>query len=417
MEPLSGLADAAGILARLDTLAGCTDQQGEITRLFLSPAHRQAVALIQCWMEQAGLEARLDDSGSVVGIRQGPVEGGPRLLIGSHIDTVRRAGRYDGCLGVMLGIALAARLRDVVLPYTLEIRAFGDEEGVRFPVTLTGAKAAAGAFDPVWLDVRDADGVSLGEALTGFGLETHVLLEGSCTARGAFAYLEVHIEQGPVLESAGAPLGIVTAINGAARFEVQVTGQAGHAGTVPMGQRRDALVAAASMVLAVQKVALAHPGVVATVGRMLVSPGAINVIPGGCVFSIDLRAAEDSVRDRAEAAISQALRAAAALHKTEIAIRRTHSAPATACDSRLQTHLADAVKSLGLPVLSLPSGAGHDAMAMAAICPVGMLFVRCAGGISHHPDEAVTESDVTAALDAMTVALRNLDPSGFLRPD
>jgi allantoate deiminase len=420
MDTLSHLVDAAwdaaGIMARLDMLASCTDTPGEITRLFLSPAHRRAVAMVSEWMVQAGLEARLDPSGSVVGSKPGVLPGGPRLLIGSHIDTVRRAGRYDGCLGVVLAIALAARLRDVALPYTLEIRAFGDEEGVRFPVTLTGAKATAGAFEAAWLAVEDADGVSLGEALAGFGLQNGLLLDGACTARDAFAYLEVHIEQGPVLENLGAPLGIVTAINGAARFEVEVIGQAGHAGTVPMDQRRDALVAAASMVLAVNRVALENPGVVATVGRLLVSPGATNVIPGRCVFTIDLRAAEDSLRDRAEAQIGRALEGLAASCGVEVSLRRTHSAAATRCDPRLQALLAGAVESIGLPVFALPSGAGHDAMAVAALCPVGMLFVRCAGGVSHHPDEAVTEADVAAALDAMTVALRNLDPSGFSQP-
>jgi allantoate deiminase len=402
--------NAAGVMARLDALAQCTDQPGEITRLFLSPAHRRAVTLVQGWMEEAGLEVGLDASGTVVGVRQGA---GPRLLIGSHIDSVRRAGRYDGCLGVVLGIALAARLRGEALPYTLEIRAFGDEEGVRFPVTLTGAKATAGAFDPAWLDLRDADGVSLREALVAFGLNTQDLLKGVCTARDAFAYLEAHIEQGPVLESHGEALGVVTAINGAARFEVRVMGQAGHAGTVPMGQRRDALLAAAAMVLAVQRVALAQPGVVATVGKLAVSPGAANVIPGGCVFSIDLRAAEDGVRDRAEAALRHELAAEAAAYGTSMVIERTHAAPATACDPRLQALLAKAIAAGGGAAPSLPSGAGHDAMAVAALCPVGMLFVRCAGGVSHHPDEAVSEADVAAALDAMTVTLRSLEPADF----
>jgi allantoate deiminase len=410
MDIVSIPADAAEIMARLDALALCTDQPGEITRLFLSPAHKQAAALVLGWMQQAGLTARLDASGTVVGVRQGAAPGAPRLLIGSHIDTVRRAGRYDGCLGVVLGIALAARLRNAPLPYTLEIRAFGDEEGVRFPVTLTGAKAAAGAFDPAWLDVQDAEGISLGQALRAFGLEPGRLLEGECTAQGAFAYLEVHIEQGPVLERLGAPLGVVTAINGAARFEIEVTGQAGHAGTVPMDQRRDALVAAAAMVLAVDRVAHAHPGVVATVGRLAVSPGATNVIPGSCTFSIDLRADQDPLRNRAEAEMTTELQAIAASYGTGISVRCTHSAPATACDHRLQALLA---RAIGSPAPSLPSGAGHDAMAVAGLCPVGMLFVRCAGGISHHPDEAVSEADVALALDAMTVALRSLNPSDY----
>ncbi len=400
-------------MARLDLLAACTDQPGEITRLFLSPAHRQAAGLVRGWMGEAGLDTHMDASGTVIGVRPGASPRAPRLLIGSHIDTVRRAGRYDGCLGVILGIALAARLRNTNLPYALEIRAFGDEEGVRFPVTLTGAKAAAGKFDPAWLALMDTDGISLANGLECFGLDTQELLAGTCTAQDAFAYLEVHIEQGPVLEKLDAPLGIVTAINGAARFEVRVSGHAGHAGTVPMDQRRDALVAAAAMVLAVRRVAQSHSGVVATVGRLSVSPGAINVIPDACVFSIDVRAADDAVRSDAEDQLLQEMQDQAACYGTEISIARTHAAPAMQCDPRLQAHLARAVAAQGLPTPFLPSGAGHDAMAVASLCPVGMLFVRCAGGISHHPDEAVTESDVAAALDAMTTALRDLDPTTF----
>ncbi len=403
-------------MARLDALAACTDQTGEITRLFLSPAHRQAADLVRGWMKAAGLDAHIDDSGTVVGLRRGSAPGAPRLLIGSHIDTVRRAGRYDGCLGVVLGIALAARLRDVALPYTLEIRAFGDEEGVRFPVTLTGAKATAGKFEPAWLAVQDASGLSLADALRQFGLDTEKLLSGVCTADDAFAYLEVHIEQGPVLEKLGAPLGIVTAINGAARFEIRVAGQAGHAGTVPMDQRHDALVAAAAMVLAVRRVALAHTGVVATVGQFAVSPGAINVIPGNCLFTVDMRAADDAVRDAAEAQMRRDLQAEAARFGTQVSIVRTHAAPATQCDPRLRAHLARAVAHQGLPTPFLPSGAGHDAMAVASLCPVGMLFVRCAGGISHHPDEAISEGDVAAALDAMSAALQSLYPAEFATP-
>jgi allantoate deiminase len=406
--------DAAGLLARLDALAGCTDQPGEITRLFLSPAHRHAAALVRGWMAQAGLDAQMDACGTVVGVRQGSSPHTPRLLIGSHIDTVRRAGRYDGCLGVMLGIALAARLRDENLPYTLEIRAFGDEEGVRFPMTLTGAKATAGQFDPSWLAMRDTEGISLAEGLERFGLDPKSLSAGDCTARDAFAYLEVHIEQGPVLETLDLPLGIVTAINGAARFEVRVTGQAGHAGTVPMDARQDALVASAAMVLAIRSVALAHAGVVATVGKLAVLPGAANVIPGSCVFTVDLRAADDRVRDAAEDEIFREIRAEAMRYGTQVSIERTHAAPATRCDPRLQAHLARAIAAQGLQAHFLPSGAGHDAMAVASLCPVGMLFVRCAGGISHHPDEAVSESDVAAALDAMLTTLRHLHPAEFL---
>ncbi len=401
-------------MRRLDLLAACTEEEGKITRLFLTPAHAQGVALVRGWMEEAGLHTALDPSGTLVGTR--PVPDAPSLLIGSHIDTVRGAGRYDGCLGVVLGVALAARLRDTPLRYGLEIRAFGDEEGVRFPVTLTGAHATAGDFDPAWLEAADLDGIKLRQAMEKFGLDVQALVAGACTADHVFAYLEIHIEQGPVLEAANAPLGVVTAINGAKRFSVTLTGRAGHAGTVPMAARQDALVAAAEMVLAVRSVALAHQGVVATIGRLSVLPGAPNVIPGSCVFTIDLRAPDDGLRDTAEREIFAAFEALAASHGVRLDSACLHEAPATACDARLQAHLAKALSQNGFSPIHLPSGAGHDAMAVASLCPIGMLFVRCAGGISHHPDESVTEADVAAALDVMTHALQTLNPADFGTP-
>ena len=401
---------AAEIMARLDALAGCTEEAGVITRLFLTPAHARAIALVREWMERAGLAVRLDASGTLVGCSPAPSDA-PRLLLGSHIDSVRNAGRFDGCLGVVLAIALAGRARDLALPYALEVRAFGDEEGVRFPVTLTGAHAAAGTFDPAWLAVRDADCVSMGQALTAFGCDPQALASGVCRAQGAFAYVEVHIEQGPVLEAAGAPLGVVTAIAGATRLEVRVIGQAGHAGTVPMESRRDALAAACAMVLAVRETARAMSGVVATVGRLDVMPNAANVIAGACVFSMDLRAPDDANRRELEQRIVAALHRLAGEHDVTIAITRGHEAGATQCDARLQAVLAGAVAQAGWPVRHLASGAGHDAMAMAALCPVGMLFVRCAGGISHHPDESVSVEDVAAALEVMMTVLRTLVPA------
>jgi allantoate deiminase len=410
MPPLS---EAAEIMRRLDELATCTETPGEISRLFLTPAHAQAIALTRAWMQQAGLQTTLDPCGTLIGVLPGPSADAPVLLLGSHIDTVRQAGRYDGCLGVIIAIALAARARVFSLRYTIEIRAFGDEEGVRFPVTLTGAHATAGNFNPAWLAARDANDVTLATALENFGLNPEALAANTCAAQRSFAYLEIHIEQGPVLEAENAPLGVVTAINGATRFEVTVTGRAGHAGTVPMSQRQDALIAAAAMMLAIRDIACSLPNVVATVGRLNVSPGATNVIPGACQFTIDLRAPEDSMRELAQQHITAALHAAAAGNNVKLAIQQTHQAAAVTCDPRLQSTLAAAITASGLPVVHLPSGAGHDAMAIAALCPVGMLFVRCAGGISHHPDESVTESDVDAALRVMTLALQSLDPAGF----
>jgi allantoate deiminase len=400
-------------MARLDQLATCTEVAGGITRRFLTPAHRAAVDLVQGWMLQAGLQTTLDGSGTLVGRRPGAEVNAPLLILGSHIDSVRDAGRYDGCLGVVGAIAVAERLRDTALPYALEIRAFGDEEGVRFPVTLTGARATAGTFDAAWLLAADADGVSLGAALQEWGLDSGAI--GACQARNAFAYLELHIEQGPVLENAGAALGVVSAINGASRFRVSVRGRAGHAGTVPMGTRQDALVAAAAMILAVRQAALEHQGLVATVGQLSVQPNAVNVIPGACTFSLDLRAPHDKLREAVSIALRASLEDIAVAYGVSVDIVQTHVSGAVACDERLQAVLGIAIEAAGLPVHTLPSGAGHDAMALADLCPVGMLFVRCAGGISHHPDEAVLVEDVEVALNVLTRVLRALNPAEFAR--
>ncbi len=395
---------------RLAELAGATDEAGRITRLYLTRAHRRAIEFVEPWMREAGLSTSLDAAATLIGRRPGPRPDSPALLLGSHLDSVRDAGRYDGCLGVVTGIETLAALGDTPLPFAIELRAFGDEEGVRFPVTLTGAHATAGHFDPAWLDAVDDDGVTLARALAAFGAPTDI---ASARSRRAFAYLELHIEQGPVLERAHAPVGIVTAIAGAARHAVTVTGQAGHAGTVPMHGRRDALAAACAMILAVRDAAHAEDGVVATVGRIEAHPGAVNVIPGEVRFTIDLRAADDAARDRAWHHIDADLARIAAAEHVGLAIVRTHHARAVACDDRLQECLADAVAHAGQPIVRLPSGAGHDAMAVAALCPIGMLFVRCAGGLSHHPDEHVSTADIAAALDVLAHTIRHLDPASF----
>ena len=397
------MIQARRIQARLAQLAQCTDEPGRITRLFLSPAHRRAIELIDGWMTEAGLATTLDAAGTLVGTRPGP-PGAPTLLLGSHIDSVRDAGRYDGCLGVLAAIEAAGALD------AIEIRAFGDEEGVRFPVTLTGARATAGTFDPAWLDQQDADGITLDAARRAFQLPADI---GACKS-GAFAYLELHIEQGPVLEAHGVPVGIVTAISGTSRSLATILGRAGHAGTVPMVGREDALAAAAAMILAVRDIARAR-GIVATVGRIDAKPGAANVIAGEAAFTIDLRAPEDHLRLEAQAELDQALAAIAAREQVRLTIARTHQAPAVQCCPRLQRLLAAATRDAGHPVIHLPSGAGHDAMAIADLCPVGMLFVRCAGGISHHPAEHVTTDDIAVALDVLTRTLRTIDPADFAR--
>ena len=385
------------LMARLDALGRCSDEGRTLTRLYLSSAHAEAVGVLRGWMQAAGLATRLDAAATLIGRLEGPPDA-RTLLIGSHIDTVRDAGRFDGNLGVLCGLAALDRLRreGVRLPFAVELLAFGDEEGVRFPVTMTGSRAAAGIL-PIesQLAAQDADGITLGAALRAFGGDPEGLAAAAYRPERVIGFIEVHIEQGPVLEQAGLALGVVSAINGARRFTVSVTGRAGHAGTVPMTERQDALAAACEMVVAVRQAALERPG-------------AVNVIAGWAEFSVDVRASEDARRDDAVAAVQAAFAAVARSHRVDHAVRAGFSAPAVACTPALQRRLEAAAEALHLPVMRLPSGAGHDAMSMAALCPVAMLFVRCRHGISHHPAEAVAAADAEQATAVLTRTLCDL---------
>ena len=393
------------LMARLDQLAACSDGDG-LTRLYLSDAHARAASLVRGWMEEGGLRTRLDAAATLIGRRDGP-PGAPTLLIGSHLDTVRDAGRYDGALGLLAGLAALQRLAGERLPCAVELLAFGDEEGVRFPLTMTGSRACAGTLDiAAHLASRDADGITLGEALAAFGGDPDGLAAAAYRLEEVRGFLEVHIEQGPVLERAGLALGVVSAIDGCRRFIVTVDGEAGHAGTVPMTVRRDALAAAAAMIVAVREAGLDAPGITATVGQIRVLPGAINVIAGSAVFSLDVRAPDDAARDAAVARILAAFEAIAVAHRVRHEVVAGFAAPATACSESLQVLLEQAAASLDLATLRLPSGAGHDAMIMAQLCPMAMLFVRCAGGISHNPAERITASDAECAVDVLARALR-----------
>ncbi len=400
-------------MARLDALARHSDEPGKLTRLYLSAAHKAAVDELAGWMREAGLTVSIDALGTVVGRYEGTIPGAPALLIGSHIDTVRDAGRYDGTLGVVAGLVAVEELsrRGETLPYAIEVVAFGDEEGVRFPTTFTSSRALAGNFDQAVLEVCDADGISLRKALTAFGCEPATIASVAKSPKDVLAYVEVHIEQGPVLKSAGLPVGVVTAINGVRRLAVVLTGEAGHAGTVPMRLRRDALAAAAEMVLAVERIANTLPDVVATVGRMVVFPSAVNVIPGSVQFTIDVRSPQDTHRDAATEEITRSIRKIAADRQVELSISTTHEAPATACTQVMVDALSRAVEHLGFTTRLLPSGAGHDAMALAKLCPIGMLFVRCAGGISHNPKEAISLQDADIGVRILLDFLRNFNPT------
>lgn len=407
-----GQADAiaARLMQRLDLLAECTDTPGAgLTRLYLSPAHRRAVELVSGWMREAGLSVRMDAAATVIGERAGPAPGAPVLLLGSHLDSVRDGGCYDGNLGVLGGLAALELLhaRGVALPFGVALLAFGDEEGVRFPVTLTGSRALAGTLEiGHQLAARDMDGLSLGQALAAFGGAPDGLAGARFTGP-VLGFVELHIEQGPVLEQAGLALGIVTAINGASRYRMLVEGEAGHAGTVPMAGRRDALAAAAEMLVAIRRIALGLQDITATIGRIEVQPGAVNVIPGHAMFTLDLRAPLDVHRTAAWDAIEAEIGAIAQAHRVRLTIELTHDASAAPCDPALQSRLEQACAAEGAPTRRLPSGAGHDAMAMAALCPIAMLFVRCKGGISHNPAEAVQAADAALGVRVLARLLQN----------
>ncbi|MBP2295548.1 allantoate amidohydrolase [Azospirillum rugosum] len=403
------------LMARLEELAAFSQDEGALTRLFLTPQHKAAADQVTAWMKDAGMAVHLDPIGTVVGRYEGAAPGAPALLLGSHIDTVRNAGKYDGNLGVLAAIAAVAELNRLGerLPFAIEVLAFGDEEGVRFPHTLTGSRAIVGRFDPDALDGRDRDGVRMADALRAFGGDPDAIASVARKPGEALAFVELHIEQGPVLEAEGLPVGIVTAINGASRFSVRLRGMAGHAGTVPMGHRRDALVAAAEMVLAVERIASSIANLVATVGRIEAKPGAVNVIPGEVVFTMDVRAPEDFVRDAACTAIRTELEGIAARRGVAMTIEGTHNDAAAVCSPAIMERIEAAVRRAGIRPHHLPSGAGHDAMSFAGsfagALPMGMLFVRCKGGISHNPAESITVEDADLSVRILLDLLRHFD--------
>jgi hydantoinase/carbamoylase family amidase len=398
--------------AMLEALAAITAEPGRLTRLYLTPEHRRAADLAALWMRKAGLVVREDALGTVRGRLEAP--GVPRrtLLIGSHIDTVIDAGRFDGMLGVVAAILAAddLRRRAVALPFAVEVCAFGDEEGVRFPTTLLGSAAIAGVLDPADLDRADADGVSVRSALLAYGCDPDAVAAARIPPEEAVGYLEVHIEQGPVLEREDCPLGVVTAIAGATRGVVTITGKAGHAGTVPMSLRRDALAAASELVLANEAIGRAGTAdeLVATVGRLAVRPGAVNVVPGAVELSFDVRAASDPPRRAALAALRAAAEGIAERRGVAIDVAVTHDRDTAACSPAIVAVLGEAVGSLGLPVRRLMSGAGHDGQAMALATGIGMIFVRCRGGISHNPAEYATPEDIGLAVAALVRAVEGL---------
>lgn len=410
MTASSDLTLGRRVMAMIEDLAQHTDEYGRLTRLYLSPAHRAAADTTLRLMRDAGLIAHMDALGSVIGRLEGANPDAPALLIGSHIDSVVDAGRYDGNLGVVLGIVVAEALREqgLVPSCSIEIVAFGDEENVRFPTNLSTSYALAGRYDPNWLDGTDADGVALRDALLAFGgdpLGIPALARDPARYRG---YLEVHIEQGPQLEARNLPVGIVSAINGITRARAHVIGEAGHAGTVPMAMRRDALAAVAEMIGIVERAGSTRTDTVATVGVAAVQPGAINVIPARVDFTLDARAPDDAVRHAMVQDIVTECEAAAQRRGVRFTIEPFMESPATPMDKGLMAQIESAVASMGIEPLRLASGAGHDAVAIANLCPSAMLFVRCKGGISHNPAESITVEDADTAARVLIETVKGI---------
>ena len=401
------------IVERIAELGTISQTKEHLARLFLTPEHRAAAELILGWMREAGMRAHLDAIGNVCGRYEGERPGLPCLMLGSHYDTVRDAGKWDGPLGLITAISCVASLnrRGRRMPFAIEVVGFADEEGVRFASTLLGSRAIAGTFDQSVLDTRDREGVTMRQAIKDFGLDPDHIGAAARTRRELLAYLELHIEQGPVLEEHNLPLGVVTAIAGATRLSARLTGMAGHAGTVPMALRRDALTGAAECTLAIEEFCRTdHGGLVGTVGYIHAAPGATNVIPGQVSFTMDIRAPTDQHRKRAVTDVIRRLEAIAKRRKLALQLSVTHENRTVPCAPWLRAQVADANAKEGLGAFELASGAGHDGMAMVDIADVGMIFVRCRGGVSHHPDEHVESADADVGARVLLRVIENFRP-------
>jgi len=469
--PIGVDALAASVMARCDRLATHTEEPGRMTRRYLTPPVHAVHDDLTRWMNDAGMAVRLDAAGNLVGrlcaaphgdsnaldsqshggseahkktgaAKDGsPLKGGftpppsPEgfgdsegspgdspgqgrggsggssggvLLIGSHLDTVPNGGKYDGILGVLLGLAVAEALRDEALPFALDVIGFSEEEGVRFSKPYFGSAAVAGAFDPQWLELRDGEGVTVRSAIEAFGLDPEQIGQAAYPPDRVLGFIEAHIEQGPVLKRAGQAVGVVTAIVGQSRLMLRFTGQPGHAGTTPMFPRQDALVSAAKLIREVQEYGVSIEGLRATVGHLQAHPNTRNVIPGQVELSLDIRHAVDEVREAAVEALLDTARRIAEDDGVSVSVLDHQTQPAAAMNSSLSGVLTEAMGDAGHEPFELLSGAGHDAVALAPAFPVGMIFLRQPKGISHHPDERVGQADVAVAIDVLTCAVRRL---------
>lgn len=398
------------LMARLDEASRYSRPGPGVTRLFCSDEHREILALIADWMRQAGLTPELDAAGTLVGRNARAMAGEKTLILGSHQDTVVEGGKYDGMLGVAMPLQALQALKEAgtELPYGVEVVAFGDEEGTRFQSTLVGSRALAGSFDPASLEARDADGVTLGDALKAFGGNPEEIPQLARRPESVIGFVEVHIEQGPVLEQRDQAVGVVTALTGIERQRMIVTGKAGHAGTTPMPGRRDALVGAAEMVVEADRILNATQDFVGVVGKLEVRPNAVNVIPAEVSFTLELRSPFAEVREKGRKEILEACQRLAQARGLELSSEPTYQAEAVACAEWLIEALESACQACHEPAERMFSGAGHDGLAMHDLTDIGMLFVRCKDGLSHHPDEAISIEDADRATRVLMRFLTNL---------
>ena len=421
------------VMQRCGILGTHSEEDDRLVRPFASPSMHRVNETVSQWMRDAGMSVQQDSIGNLIGryeantspnadLHRSPNAAGllhspnaaaaKTLLLGSHLDTVRDAGKYDGPLGVMVALACIERLhaRNVRLPFAIEVLGFADEEGLRYHSAYLGSKAMTGTFDLETLHATDASGISMEQAIRSFGGNPDPVLLHTARWRSdeLLGYCEVHIEQGPVLESRNIPVGIVSAIACQKRITVQFIGEAGHAGTVPMSLRRDALCAASEFILAVEMLARSTPRLVATVGQVDVQPNASNVIPGQVTLSLDVRHQENEVCEKAYLQLKEQAHRISFARNTSINWHLLQNHPAIPCSPTIRSTLAQVIEELGYTPLSLMSGAGHDAAILSTLTDVGMLFVRCRGGISHHPAEAVTTEDVAVAIGVVERFLEEL---------
>ncbi len=403
-------SSARTVMERCDILGTYSEEPDRLTRRFATPPMRQANDAVAAWMRAVGMTVRQDPIGNLIGRYEASSPNAKTMLLGSHLDSVRDAGKYDGPLGVMVALACIERLHEQQhhLPFAIELLAFADEEGLRYHSIYLGSKVVAGTFDPNTLHSTDSDGIPLAEAIRAFGGNPDAIPAAKRQGDDLLGYCEVHIEQGPVLESLNIPVGLVSTISGQNRFSLSFIGQAGHAGTVPMSMRHDALCAASEFILAVETLARNQPGMVATVGQIAAQPGASNVIPGQATLSLDVRHQDNAVREQACDQLQERAQQIAAARQVTLNWQTLPANPTVPCSPHLSQLLARSIETLKYPVHSLPSGAGHDAVAMSVLTPIAMLFVRCRGGISHNPAESVTPEDVAVAIEVLEQFLLQL---------